>query len=56
MLVAERDSASYGKEAMYSAMRMSSRRVSSSESMDMMEDAQIPEFLRRKTAQGKSRP
>jgi Ca-activated chloride channel family protein len=56
MLVAERDREGYGKEALYSAMRMSSRRVSSSESMDMMEDAQIPEFLRRKTAQGKSRP
>ena len=56
MLVAERDSARYGKEALYSASRMSLRSTRANESLNLAEDATVPAFLRRKTAQGKSRP
>lgn len=56
MLVAERDSLRYKKEALYSASRMSVRSIRPDESFSLAEEGNIPAFLRRKMAQGKSRP
>ena len=56
MLVAERDREGYGKEALYSAVRMSSRRFRGAEPSDLLAEATVPAFLQRKMAQGKSRP
>jgi hypothetical protein len=56
MLVAERDREGYGKEALYSAVRMSSRRFRGAEPADLLAEATVPAFLQRKMAQGKSRP
>ena len=54
-LADQRDEARFGKESLYSSHRMSTRLASVQESIDPMHDS-VPDFLRRKLAQGKAAP
>lgn len=55
-LVAQRDDRLYGKEALYSSVRLHMRHASLSESSDLDLEQQKAAFLRRKASQGRSRP
>jgi len=55
-LARKRDEMMYAKEAMYSSRRVSSRLASKCESRDPVEMGNVPDYLRRKRAQGKAEP
>ena len=53
-LAHERDTARFSKEAMFSSRRMNSRLSAKEEAVSMLQEGDIPAFLRRKAAQGKA--
>jgi Ca-activated chloride channel family protein len=54
-LAARRDEAMFAKESMYASRRMASR-LASREELHESRDAAVPDFIRRKSAQGKRDP
>jgi hypothetical protein len=52
--MAEQDQAHFAKEARYSSRRMNTRLAAKEEMASMASDGEVPAFLRRKVAQGKS--
>lgn len=53
-LARERDTARFGKEAMFCMRRMNSRLAAKEEALSLRQEAEAPAYLRRKAAQGKA--
>ena len=53
-LARQQDQAHFAKEARYSSRRMNTRLASKEEMASIASDGEVPAFLRRKAAQGKT--